>query len=333
MRTLMIMLNFIAVSVQLSIYIIVRNDDMRNFFMSHVPDKIISINFMSSGDGEIILLAFMLFFSSIVFHGPQKIKLNKFVKDIIQFIRQINYYLYFDLSSLFLFGLSIANNYPSFIKFLFLVSLTLTSISPRFFFKCRIVFVFIFAIFIITQFVFHIFTSTKNKDFYDTFIYVGFYFAEEDSFDNHKKNISIGWEFGFLIISLLNSPSLSSFTLADDFEKKKIIQVFRSLCACGQYLLQPFTKVVMYICATYNETIFSWFLLFAMIQSAISPHFFYKAAPFILLFIYLYLLAQYLLYLGFSRSILNFSKSGITGNQPSFKSINFDEMKKEKTAS
>lgn len=304
MRTFMIMLNFIAVSAQLSIYIIIRHDKMRNFFMSHVPDKIIHIyEIKNTGDEEIILLAFMLFLSSIVFHGPQKIKLHNFVKNIIQFVRQINYYLYFDLSSLFLFGLCIANKYPSFIKFLFLVFLTISSISPRFFFKCRILFVIVFTAFIITQFTFHCFIDNNSEKFLDTFRYIGFYFTDKE-LDNHSKNVSLGWEFGFFIISLLNSPSISTFILPEDFERKTVIQVFRSITACGHYLLQPITKLVMYICASYNETIFSWFLLFIIIYSSIKPRFFYKASPLILFFIHLYMLAQYLLYLGFPDAII-----------------------------
>ncbi|OHT04025.1 hypothetical protein TRFO_28569 [Tritrichomonas foetus] len=304
MRTVMIMLSFIAYSVQLAIYSLARHDYLRNFFLAHVSSKIIDIDTHFRSESEIVLLSFMLYLSSIVFHGVQNLTSHDLVFSIILEIRKVNYYLYYYISWIFIFAFSIVNQYPSLLKFVFLLFFSFGTLTAKNFFKIRLFFIFLFSIFIITQFVFHLFVNDLSEKSKSLCTYIGVFFTDGE-ITNQKKNAALIWQLAFMLLSMINSPKFSPFAHPEHIERKNIKRLYNGICGALHYLLPVLINASLYACVSFNGTIFCWFCIFVLLLSSASRKKFTKAFPIILSIILIYFLIQYLFYLQFPYKALD----------------------------
>lgn len=302
-RTIMIMMSFISISIQLALYQLSQHDDMRNFFSSHVLGKIIDIDLKSHSVFEIVLLSFMIFLSSIVFRGVQTIEPGEFAFQILHLIHEISFELYFYFAWIFIFALSISNDSPSFIKFFFLVLFSFGSLSSQQFFGFRFWILLFFAAFVLIQFIFTIFVSF-GEDAANTCKHIGFYYTKGD-YSNTAKNKALGWEFAFMIISMLNVHRLRKSIPSDNFETFKFTKVFRCIISFLHFMLPVILRIILFLCASYNTTIFSLVLYALIILATYFKSFFDRSIPIALLLIHIYFLVQYLLYLGLPSSLID----------------------------
>ncbi|OHT14977.1 hypothetical protein TRFO_14644 [Tritrichomonas foetus] len=303
LRTFAILLCFIAISIQLSLYSLSHLDSARNFLNAHVSVSFIDVHEIIQPNGEIIILAFMLFMCSIVFHGSQKLHTKDLTFHLIQEMRKILHEFYFYISWILIFGFSMVNNYPTFFKFIFLLIFFLGSVSSNFFNSTRYPLLFIFFIFFIVQISFHLFVNNLQGVSFNVLRYLGVYLTDKDELTDHEKNYGMCWQFCFILVSILNLKPYSSINHPSEFEARSFTRLYYGISAMLHNWLPVIVQGCLCFSTIFNITVFGWITFIILLCTVYCSNFFERASIAATCILCIIFLAQYLFYLGFPNNI------------------------------
>ena len=305
LRTLVIMLCFIVISIQLALYSITQSEILQQFFDSHIGKNIIEIQTRSNLVGETILLSFLFFFCSIVFRGNQSLDLKEYTIHIVYEIRKKIYTFYFYISWVLVFGFSLSNQYPTFIKFCFLLLYSLGTSNPKTFCSLKYTMLLLFFILMIIHVVFHLFVIDIPSKSLITLRYIGCYFKNTDSLTILEKNTSFGWQVGFILVTIFSLQPNTYINHPSTFENHAFTKIYYGFCGMMHSWLPVITQTLLCVSTLYSTNIFGWITCIILVITVFAPSFFDRFSSIILGLLNIILLVQYLLYLGYPNYVFD----------------------------
>ncbi|OHT00564.1 hypothetical protein TRFO_07893 [Tritrichomonas foetus] len=297
-------LSCIVVSFQLVVLLLSHFDNCRNLITSVIPKSIIDISHIYGPTFEICLLAGILFCSTIAFSTRPDGKMNYFVDSVLYEIRVILDLFYFYLSWVFIFMFSIVNNNASFIKFLLMLFFAFGRWSAPVFWKIRIPFLIFNVVYLVAQFVVHIFDFDDNtKSYYEILRYIGFYFNAPNKPTNSERNLSVAWQLVVIIFGVINAKSYSRRVTNPKFDALLSTRIYNAICACLHHWLAIIIQISLCVSTLLNPTLFGWFFFFVMVLVNYNTKALQSKANLITLIFNICFMIQYLLYLGYPAAI------------------------------
>ena len=106
--------------------------------------------------------------------------------------------------------------------FFLLLLFAFGSVSAEFFNNARYGLLIIFSIFLIVQCVFELFITDLSPLVERVLRYIGLYFSKSEELTMSRKNWSLGWQFFFIIISILNLKKYEVAKPQDNYENSHI---------------------------------------------------------------------------------------------------------------
>lgn len=306
LRRITILMSFIACSIQLAFYSLAQNNGTRNFLVSRISKSIIDVSSIDPPTGEIIIISFNIFFCSIVFYGNQKLKIKYIFRSFLQILRRLLQNIYFYVGWLLIFGFSLVNQYPSLIKFFFLLIFAISSVSAELFNHIRYPLLIVFSFFLISQCVFELFITDLSPLVERVLRYIGLYLTKDNELTLSTKNWTLGWQFFFILISILNLKKYEVAKPQDNYENCTIYRrLYHSVIGMFHSFLPVIVQVSLFISTTFNKTIFGLITYIFLLCSVYCIGFFGRAIIAVLILLNILFLVQYLLFLGYPRDIFN----------------------------
>ena len=301
-------LSCIVVSFQLCVMLLSHFDDARNLIASLVPETVVNVSQIYEPSSEIVLLAVILFLSTIAFGSSPKNKENFLLDNILYEARVILDLFYFYLCWIFIFAFSIVNNNPSFIKFLLMLFFAFGRWSSPIFWKIRIPFLLFNILYLIAQFVTHIGGwDDPSQPYYGKMNYIGMYFAAppDGKPSISERNISVAWQLVVVFLGVINAKPYTRHVPPPKFEKMLGTRIYNALCSTLHHWLPIIIQISLCTSTLFNPSIFGWFSFIVMIIVNFKPKILNSGANIITLIFNICFIAQYLLYLGFPKAIFN----------------------------
>lgn len=256
------MLSSIFVSCQIVILLMSHFEDMRNLVCSIIPyPSIIDIRHIEEHPtSRSFVLAAILFVSSIASRSgplPPKKKLTN--ADHLFFeIKQISKNFYFYLTWIFVFGFSVVNSYPTFIKFLLSCIFVFGRFSQSFFDTIRIGFLVFSVIYLGCQVGWEVFYPYIKGTFRDYSIYLGLFLDDTFPLTKRQRNGPIGWQLAYILISAINIKRDPPRAQDEKFEKLLPVRIYNAICALLHYFLPVFVEISLCISCLSNPSIFGY---------------------------------------------------------------------------
>ena len=298
----------IVVSFQLCVMLLSHFDDPRNLITSLVPKSVVNVSEIYEPSGEVVLLAIILFMSTIAFNSNPKSKEHFLLDNIFYEVRVILDLFYFYLCWIFIFAFSIVNNNPSFIKFLLMLFFAFGRWSAPIFWKIRIPFLLFNIIYLIAQFVAHIGGwDDPTQPYYGKMNYIGMYFAApaDGKPTNAERNLSVAWQLVVIFLGVINAKPYTRHVPPAKFEKLVAVRIYNAICSTLHHWLPIIIQISLCTSTLFNPSIFGWFSFIVMIIVNFKPKVLNSGANLITLIFNICFIAQYLLYLGFPTPIVN----------------------------
>lgn len=312
---IMEMLSSIFVSCQIVILLMSHFADMRNLVSSIIPYRtIIDIhNIERHPTSRSFVLAAILFVSSVALRSgplPPKTKLTN--ADHLFFeIKMISRNFYFYLCWIFVFGFSVVNNYPTFLKFLLSLLFVFGRFSQSFFDTIRIAFLVFSVLFLGCQVAWEIFYELIKGKFRDYSVYLGLFLDDTFPITKRQRNGPIGWQLAYILISAINIKHDPPRAQDEKFEKLLPVRIYNAICAMLHYFLPVFVEISLCISCLSNPSIFGYLSYIVMVLVVFKPTLLRKTALIFLILFNICFLVQYLLWLKCPAFLFNFHLTGI----------------------
>ena len=301
-------LSCIVVSFQLCVMLLSHFDAPRNLIASLVPESVVNVSEIYEPSGEVVLLAIILFMSTIAFNSNPKSKEHFMLDNILYEVRVILDLFYFYLCWIFIFAFSIVNDNPSFIKFLFMLFFAFGRWSAPIFWKIRIPFLLLNILYLIAQFVAHIGGwDDPTQSYYGKMNYIGMYFAAppDGKPTNSQRNLSVAWQLVVIFLGVINAKPYTRHVPPAKFENLVTTRIYNAICSTLHHWLPIIIQISLCTSTLFNPSIFGWFSFIVMIIVNFKPKVLNSGANIITLIFNICFIAQYLLYLGFPTAIFN----------------------------
>ena len=294
----------ICVSFQLVILLLSHFDGPRNLITSNIPKSVIDISSVYGPSFEICLLAAILFFSTIAFATRPEGQLNYFVQSVLYEIRVMLDLFYFYLCWVFIFLFSIVNNNASFIKFLLMLFFAFGRWSAPLFWKIRIPFLIFNVIYLVAQFVVHIFDFDDNsQSYYEYLRYIGFYFNAPNKPTKSERNLSVAYQLIVVVFGVVNAKTYKRRVTDPKFDALLSTRIYNAFCAMLHHWLAIIIQISLCISTLFNPSFFGWFFFIVMVLVNYNEKALQNQANVITLIFNICFMIQYLLYLGYPAAI------------------------------
>lgn len=301
-RIFVVLLSFISMSIQFAFYGLAHHSPVRNFMNSHIFSSFVQVSDVNTPSNDIILLSLNFIFCSIAFYSYGSHDFNfQIANYLLCEINLLLNYFYFYISWILMLGFSMANSYPTLIKFFILLMFAFGSLSAKFFNDFRHIFLIEYTVFFVVQCCLQLFV-TKNdisSTLYHILKYIGLYITKEDDPTMEDvKSCSI-WQFSFILLSIFNFRNVRK----NDDINSVFQKILNALYSMLHSFLPVIVQIAMCVSSVYNKTIFAWIFFVFLICSICFANFFNRAIAFVTGILNVCFLVQYLLYLGYPENI------------------------------
>lgn len=291
----------IFVTVQIITYMFSHFADIRNMIYAIIPyPTIIDIRTIQEHPtARAFILASILFLGSVSLRcGPiqPKAKLNTW--DHIYFeIKLVSKNFYFYITWILVFGFSVVNHYPTFIKFLLSLLFIFGRYSAPLFDKIRLGFLIFSIVYLGCQVGWEVFYPLIHGLFHDYSVYLGLFLNKTHPMSKRTRNGPIGWQLAYIIVSAINIKRDKPRAQDEEFERKLPVRIYNAFCAFLHYFLPVIVEIALCISCLCNPSIFGYLSFIVMILVVFKPVTLVKNANLFLALFNLCFIVQYLLWL------------------------------------
>ncbi|OHT13687.1 hypothetical protein TRFO_16122 [Tritrichomonas foetus] len=308
------MLSSIFVAIQLVILMFSHFDSIRNLVCSIIPyTSIIDIGEVEEPSIKVAILGLILFSSSIALRSKEpSIKTKLTMSDHIFFeIKMISRNFYFYICWIFVFGFSVVNGYPTFLKFLMSCLFILGKYASSIFDKIRVGFLLFSIVYLGLQIAFHVFHPFINGLFREYSIYLGLFLDGTSSIQDSHRNRSIAWQIAYILIAVINIRKEKPRAQDDAFEELLPVRIYNAFCALLHNLLPVIVQLSLCISCLSNPSIFGYISYVVLLLVVFMPKLLQQTARIFTILFNICFIIQYLLWLKCPTFLFDFSLPGI----------------------
>ena len=302
------------VSVQLALLMLTHFNSIRNLLASLLPSTtIFDMTNIEIPSEKVAILSFILFATSIALRSTPQHKDGKLTtKDfVIKEAKYVFQMFFFYICWILVFGYSVCNNYPTFIKFLISLCFIFGAASAQFVFKIRLVLMLFMMLFLGVQILCHVFEYEMPQLVIDYCQYLGLFLASNRPISDSAKNQAIGWQFGIIMLCALNARLEPPSAQDKKFAKKLGVRLYNALCALLHNWLPVIVQISLCVSALFNPSLFGWISFIVLIVVCFKELWLVKIALLVTILFNICFIIQYLLWLGCPKFLFSFRINGI----------------------
>lgn len=285
-------------------------DPIRNLITTVITKPtIIDVSEADSPTFGIAVLGFIIFINSIAFRSESNlIPRDSFYSQLMIELKNISRMFFFYISWIFMFGFSVVNRYPTFIKFLSMALFFYGAFSASVFIPIRVPVLIFYLILAGCQICLAVFEYEDDHS-REIMRYVGLYWS--DDYSKRDRNKSLGWQLAFILMSVFNQNIGSMEGTSQEFNNLLVVRIFFAICSCFHNWLPVIVEICLLISAMYNPSLFGWISFIVLCIVAFNDKLLAYGAKYCTLIFNLTFAVQYLLWLGCPRFLFYFRLDGI----------------------
>jgi hypothetical protein len=279
-------------------------DGPRNLITTLIPKTVLDISVVVEPNGEVILLAIILFLSTIAFKTSPAGQIPFFLENVLYELREIMDRFHFYFYWIFVFMFSIVNDNPSLIRFLLMVFFALGKLSRPVLWKIRFWFMLFNICYLVSQFVVQIggWDDPATNKHFGLLRYIGFIFGSGKP-SLAARNMSIVYQLLVAFVGLINLRDFDRRVPSPRFEAYLPIRIYNAICALLHHCMPLLIQISLCTSTLFNPSIFGWFSYVIMIIVNYVPSVLDNWADLITFLFNICFLIQYLLFLGWPDDI------------------------------
>lgn len=308
------MISSVLVSVQLALLMLTHFNDIRNLLIAVLPSTtIFDMREIELPSEKVAMLSFILFATSVAFRSrPTPKKDEPTTQDFI--LKEVKYVFqnfFFYICWILVFGFSVANSYPTFLKFIISLFFIFGAASAKLVYKIRIIFMIFMVLFLAAQVLAHIFEYAMSQTVINYCRYLGLFLDSKSPLTNGARNTAIGWQFGIIMVCALNAKHDPPSAQDKKFERRLLMRLYNAFCALLHNWLPVIVQVSLCISCLFNPSLFGWISFTVLLIVCCKEMLLVRIALLVTVLFNICFIVQYLLWLGCPQFLFSFRVNGI----------------------
>lgn len=309
-------LSCIMVTFQLGLKYLTHFDGPRNLIgalLERWQGRVYNVSKIVEPSGEIVLLGFILFLSTVAFNSNPSREKGFIARNILYEGRMLLHMFFHYVSWIFTFLFAICNDYPSFLKLIVFLPFALGRFSVRVFAALRIPFIILQLALLCGQFIVQLggFDDPSGAA-YPWLRYLGLFFGGIPT--HAERNVSLFYQLCLVFSAIVNTGGFDHRALEPEWEDLLPVRIYNAFAAFLHFCLPLIVQISLCVSAFINPSVFGLMFFVVMVMVTFFPSLIRAGGSQITFAFNICMLAQYLMYLGWPIGIFSDTRWNVLSN-------------------